>query len=196
MSQIALTESAPAASKRARLVEAAKALFHQQGVEATTLADIAEYAHVPLGNVYYYFRTKDDLVTHVIAAHLADLQARFAGWDQATPDPRQRLRLFVQDERDGTDILVRHGCPYGSLASELDKGETALVPLVAELFQVTLAWAAGQFCLLGNEGQEARALAEAFLASLQGSFMLANALRSPALLAQQLDRLDTWLLSL
>jgi len=44
--------------KRARLMEAAETLFYQQGVHRTTLADIAQEAEVPLGNIYYHFRTK------------------------------------------------------------------------------------------------------------------------------------------
>ncbi|MBO0730160.1 MAG: helix-turn-helix transcriptional regulator, partial [Acidimicrobiaceae bacterium] len=59
-----MTDSAtrPKAGKRERLVAAARDVCHRQGVEKTTLADIAEAADVPVGNVYYYFKTKDDLV--------------------------------------------------------------------------------------------------------------------------------------
>ena len=52
--------------KRDRLVEAATIMFYQHGVTCTTLADIAERAEVPLGNIYYHFRTKDALVEAVI----------------------------------------------------------------------------------------------------------------------------------
>ena len=44
------------------LLEAANKLVHQQGFNQTTLADIAKAAQVPLGNVYYYFKTKEDIV--------------------------------------------------------------------------------------------------------------------------------------
>jgi AcrR family transcriptional regulator len=49
-----------------RLIEAAKARFYQQGVARTTLADIAQQAQVPLGMVYYHFRTKEALVEAVV----------------------------------------------------------------------------------------------------------------------------------
>ena len=52
--------------KRERLVASAGDLLHRQGVAATTLAQVAEAADVPAGNVYYYFKTKDDLVRAVI----------------------------------------------------------------------------------------------------------------------------------
>jgi len=46
--------------KRDRLIAAAGETIYRQGVEATTIADIAEAADVPVGNVYYYFKTKDE----------------------------------------------------------------------------------------------------------------------------------------
>ena len=52
----------PRRGKRERLAEAAAQVFHEQGVEKTTLTDIARAADVPVGNVYYYFKTKDELV--------------------------------------------------------------------------------------------------------------------------------------
>ena len=45
-----LTSERP--GKRDRLVAGARETIHRQGVEATTLADIAEASDVPVGNVY------------------------------------------------------------------------------------------------------------------------------------------------
>jgi len=61
--------------KRERLVASAGERLHRKGVVATTLADIAQAADVPVGNVYYYFRTKDDLVRAVIEAQLDQVEA-------------------------------------------------------------------------------------------------------------------------
>jgi AcrR family transcriptional regulator len=58
-----------AAGKRERLTTAAATVLHEQGVEKTTLADIARAADVPIGNVYYYFKTKDELVEAAIGTH-------------------------------------------------------------------------------------------------------------------------------
>ena len=62
----AVRRRAPAAGKRERLVAAARKMFHEQGVEKTTLAEIAAAAEVPVGNVFYYFKTKDAIVSAVI----------------------------------------------------------------------------------------------------------------------------------
>lgn len=47
---------------RARIVEAALALFEERGYEATTMRAVAERAGVSLGNAYYYFASKEHLL--------------------------------------------------------------------------------------------------------------------------------------
>lgn len=47
---------------RARLVETALQLFRDVGFDATTMRRIASDAGVSLGNAYYYFASKDELV--------------------------------------------------------------------------------------------------------------------------------------
>ena len=44
--------------KRERLLDAAAESFWVDGYAATSLADIAERSQVPVGNIYYYFKTK------------------------------------------------------------------------------------------------------------------------------------------
>jgi hypothetical protein len=59
--------------KRSRLVSAAVGLAYQNGFGATSLADIAREAEVPLGNLYYYFKTKDDIGEAIVELRLAQL---------------------------------------------------------------------------------------------------------------------------
>lgn len=47
---------------RERLVDTALRLFREVGFQATTMRRIADEAGVSLGNAYYYFASKDDLV--------------------------------------------------------------------------------------------------------------------------------------
>src|SRR5260370_17827359 len=177
-------------NKRERLIVAAKLAFYRQGFSTTSLADVAALAEVPLGNVYYYFRTKDDLVSTVIAARLCEIRARFAQGEQ-DPLPRRRRLSMRQEERKGQDELARYGCPYGSLSIELGKDGTSLAPLAANLLEVQIDWAAQQFALLGKEASEARVLAVDLLASLAGPFVLGCSLRSPALRDRPLHPLPT-----
>ena len=83
-----------AAGKRRRLTAAAARVLHEQGVERTTIADIARAADVPAGNVYYYFKTKDELVEAALAEHVDHLKTLTDRLDRL-PDPRERLKGLV-----------------------------------------------------------------------------------------------------
>src|SRR6201994_5188816 len=81
----------PARGKRERLVDGAREALYAQGVESTPLADIAKVADVPVGNVYYYFKTKDDLVQAVIAAHADEIRSTLAEFEHHRT-PKARLK--------------------------------------------------------------------------------------------------------
>src|SRR4051812_26216015 len=114
----AAAQSTP--GKRERLVAGARGAPHVQGGERATLADIAQAAEVPVGNVYYYFKTKDDLVEAAIASHLEDIHAALTALEQHRT-PKSRLKAFVHMLMEQADLTARYGCPQGSLCSELDK---------------------------------------------------------------------------
>jgi AcrR family transcriptional regulator len=177
--------------KRERLIEAGCRLIYQQGVHRTTLADIAQVAEVPLGNVYYHFRTKESLISAIIATHKQQVLAKFAHWEQ-DPDPLRRLQSLLYSGRADEDQLAQYGCPYGSLCQELEKENTRLAHEASDLMNCYLSWAEQQFRLLGK-GNEAVDLALDLIASLQGSYLLTNSAHSAQLLERRLKRLNMWL---
>jgi AcrR family transcriptional regulator len=181
-----------AEEKRTELVRAATRLLHQQGLQRTTLADVAEAADIPLGNVYYYFKTKDALAEAVLESHEAALRAQFVRWTAEHSDPRKRLRRLVLAPLDVADSIVEHGCPHGSLCQELSKltAGTPLGKAAARLLGAYVGWAAEQFRALGRGPRESSELAADLIATIQGTMLLAHAMRSKQLLANQLRRLD------
>jgi TetR/AcrR family transcriptional regulator, transcriptional repressor for nem operon len=174
--------------KRERLVGAAILLLHQQGVERTTLADIAKVADVPPGNVYYYFRTKDDVIAAVIQAHVELIKTTLAAIDARHPSPRGRLKAFMREFAAQSEIVVQYGCPLGSLCSELDKRVAGSSASVAELMRLPVEWAEEQFRALGR--RDAHDLAIELLAAYEGSALLANTLRDASVLSRAARRLD------
>jgi TetR/AcrR family transcriptional regulator, transcriptional repressor for nem operon len=183
----------PPAGKRERLVTGAREVLHAQGVERTTLAEIADAADVPVGNVYYYFKTKDELVEAAIAAHLDDIHAALAALEQHRT-PKSRLKAFVHMLMEQADLTARHGCPQGSLCSELDKRESGPGRACPELLRVPIDWAERQFRAMGR--RDARELAVALIASYQGIALLTNTFREPDLMAREGRRLERWIDSL
>lgn len=180
-----------AQGKRARLTAAAAQVLHEQGVEKTTLADIARAADVPVGNVYYYFKTKDDLVEAAIGTHGDTLRAVLATLDEL-PEPRDRLKHLVRGWVDQRDLAARYGCPTGTLASELDKRADGLDEKLAVHMRALVDWVAHQFRAMGHR-RDARELAVALVAAYQGISLLTNTFRDPDLMAAEGRRLQRWL---
>jgi AcrR family transcriptional regulator len=179
--------------KRERLVTAAARVLHEQGVEKTTLADIAQAADVPVGNIYYYFKTKDQLVGAAIGAHAQGLQVIVDALDRL-PTPQERLKALVRGWVEQRDLAARYGCPTGTLASELDKRDDGLNREIAEVMRRLLDWAEGQFQEMGRS--DARELAFALVAAYQGISLLTNTFRDPELMATEGRRLERWIDSL
>src|SRR5258708_6716984 len=94
--------------KRQRLIAAASQLLHQQGVEKTTLADIAQAADVPVGNIYYYFKTKDELVQAAIDAQAQDIETALASFDRHR-SPKARLKSFLKLLTAQREVAARDG---------------------------------------------------------------------------------------
>src|SRR5579872_801536 len=181
------------AGKRERLVAAACQILHEQGVERTTLADIALAAGVPVGNVYYYFKTKDQLVEAAINAHAGELRAMLSGLDRRRT-PRARLKGLIRALVDQRELAAKYGCPFGTLACELDKRADGLDRTAAEVLGTLFGWAERQFRSLGRS--DARDLAVALVASYQGVSLLTNTFRDPDLMAREGRRLERWIDSL
>ncbi len=95
--------------KRERLIAAACQVIYAQGVEKTTLADIAAAAGIPLGNVYYYFKTKDDLLQAVIETRLHEIGAMLAAIEAAHATPRERLKALFGALAEQSALIARHG---------------------------------------------------------------------------------------
>ncbi|HEY2261407.1 MAG TPA: TetR/AcrR family transcriptional regulator [Streptosporangiaceae bacterium] len=179
--------------KRERLVEAARQVLYEQGAEKATLADIATAAEVPLGNVYYYFKTKDALVAAVIEDYQLRYEELSAGFDQHE-QPVDRLKALVRALVARQDVQARYGCPVGSLSSELGKQQDVLRAEAGTIFTGLIDWAEAQFREMGQDG--ARELGVALIAAYEGSVLLAAALRDPGLIGTEGARLERWIDSL
>jgi TetR/AcrR family transcriptional repressor of nem operon len=189
-----LAEQRPARlGKRERLIEGARQVIYEQGVERTTLADVAQAADVPAGNVYYYFKTKDELVQAAITDHARAIRETLNALDEHRT-PKARLKAFVRMVVGQSEPTARLGCPQGTLCSELDKREDGLSVACAGLMRLPIDWAEQQFQAMGR--RDAPDLAIALIASYQGIALLTNTFRDPQLMKREGRRLMRWIDSL
>ena len=182
------------ADNRARLLRAAEKTTYRYGFGNTAIADIAEEARMPLGNVYYYFKTKDEMARAIVNLRVFRFRKLLEEFDKAD-SPKQRLCAFVDIKVNNRGELARHGCPVGTLCSELRKLGGAAADQSTVLFRTALDWMERQFQALGK-GSDSRLLAVHLLSATQGVSVLAHTFADPGLIDVEATRLKDWIRSL
>jgi AcrR family transcriptional regulator len=134
----------PAHDAKARLLDAARALFADRGYTGTSIGQLAEHAGVNRALIYYYFRNKRALYQAVIDDCVAQVAAAVAEADRAEGGARRRIETFVQGYYGlltGRADIVRIGMreltdqrdgPGGCLAESLAETERWLERVIAD----------------------------------------------------------------
>lgn len=182
------------AKQRTRLLEAAEKTTYRYGFGNTAIADIAKEARFPLGNVYYYFKTKDEIGGAIVDLRVSRFRKLLREFDK-TDSPKDRLCAFVETKIRNRGALARHGCPVGTLCSELRKLGLTAADKSSVLFAEALAWMEAQFKALGKAA-ESPSLAVHLLSATQGVSVLAHTFNSPGLIDMEAARLKDWIRSL
>jgi TetR/AcrR family transcriptional regulator, transcriptional repressor for nem operon len=176
--------------KRERLVHSAADLLYTQGVQRTTLGQIAEHADVPPGNVYYYFKSFDELVNAVIDFRKAEVLDNLASLEKRRT-PRARLKGLMKMWTGDADMVAENGCPLGSLSSELNKMHDQKTEHAADLIRTIITFIEQQFSDLGR--RDAATLATSTMSRIQGAALLANTFSDTSILKAEVRRLERWL---
>ena len=179
---------------RTRLLQAAEKTTYRYGFSSTSIADVAKKAGVPLGNVYYYFKSKDEIGRAIIELRSSRFQKLLQDLGNAD-SPKERLCGFVDIKIKNREALARGGCPVGTLCSELQKHGGPAATKSRILFAQALAWMEKQFEALGK-GAESRGLAVHLLSATQGVSVLAHTFHDPTLIATEARRLKAWIQAL
>ena len=175
--------------KRTRLIQTAVKLAYRRGFRTTSLADIAEAAKVPVGNVYHYFKTKDQIGEAIVEQRLLEVRTL---QQERQGSPKERLHACIESVLGNRDMLARGGCPVGTLCSELHKDGGPLAEKARALFAESLAWIEEQFRAIGQE-DSSRALAVHLLSALQGVSVLAHDSHDSDLVVMETRRLKEWI---
>ena len=145
---------------------------------------------MPVGNVYYYFKTKDELIEAAIDAHADHIQTVLAEFERHRT-PRARLKALPLSWPEMAEQVARYGCQHGTLCQELGKRDDGLDRRAAKLMALTVDWAEEQFHLMGK--RDARDLAVGLIAAIQGTALLTSSFREPEIMTRQAHRLARWI---
>ena len=177
---------------RAGIVECAGRLFYEHGYASTSFSDIVEASGLFRGNIYHYFKTKDEILRAVIDAHLGEYREMLAKWDAENDDAKIRLTAFVDMITGRKADLLEFGCPIGSLNTELAKDRRDLQQAASALFDLFRDWLTVCFKQLGK-GAESESLALHLLGRAQGVAVISHVYRDAKLLRHETKTLRDWI---
>lgn len=176
--------------RRTALVQAAAELFWQRGYAATSLAQIADQADVPLGNVYYYFKSKTALAMAVADLFVGQTEDLVEEVKQSENEPRPRLRLLIGRLRSTQKSRIAHGCPIAAACREFVEEDGKSRERAAQSFLILTGFIASELVRSGQRPALAMARARALVCEWQGGIALAHALGEGQILAETFARME------
>lgn len=179
-----------ASTKRTRIVAAALQHYRTFGVGGTTLKDVSEASAVPLGNLYYYFKTRNELALAVLDECEHELRTLL---QQLAPlAPPAWLAAYFEWLLADPDAAARLGCPFGALALELRALHDPAAERAAEIVEIYFAALEAQIKALHLPA----AAAEDLFIAVQGAYTVARVKGDAAFFQVSVQRLRDRTMSL
>jgi AcrR family transcriptional regulator len=131
--------------RRGEIVTVARRLLVEDGYDRFVLREIAKRTGVKLGNLQYYYATRDDLLEAVVRAEFAQNQREIAAISVGVESPRDRLAALARHlirvwARDGgrvyavMSLLALHQPRFRALHRKIYLAfYEALLPVLREL---------------------------------------------------------------
>ncbi len=169
-----------AAATRERIVEHSAELFRRQGFAGTGVKQIVAEASAPFGSLYHFFPGgKEQLGEETIRWSGAIYAQLIDAFFQPGGDPVAATRdFFAAAAQTLRDSDYADACPIATVALEVSSTSEPLRQACADVFDSWIDGAARRLAECGIARKRARELALSMLASLEGAFVLARALRS------------------
>ena len=175
-------------NKREKLLDAAAEAFWINGYGSTSLADIATSSNVPLGNIYYYFKTKAAIAEGVSEIFIAETRQSLEEINQKHKDPINRLIAFINLLRESAESRAKLGCPLASGIRDFSDCVPTALTKTNEVFDTLVTWLSQ--VLKDAQDEDAKRHARIIITRWQGSIVLSHGSGSRQLLMEALDDLE------
>ncbi|MCA9406752.1 MAG: TetR/AcrR family transcriptional regulator [Candidatus Omnitrophica bacterium] len=162
-----------------RMLRTAFDLFHQKGVNATSVDEVLEKSGTGKSQFYYYFKSKEGLVHETIQDFFARLKSReipvqyeLKTWD----DLECWFRFFIEGQKQGN---CERGCPLATIAYELTDSNELIRQDINLIFEYIRNALARLFLNLKAQGElvdtaDPDQLADFCVAIMQGGLLTAK----------------------
>jgi AcrR family transcriptional regulator len=183
-------------TNQAHVIQVAAELFRNHGLSYTSMDDVVKQSGVSKSNIYYHFKSKDDLTLSVLEAYISALEASF---QKQLVESRGSLSEKIKQY---TDMLIEElaergcigGCPLISLMVEAGRTNKQVHLRLEMFFEQQI----DHFTQLIQQGAEqgeirndlpANMLASIFSSWLEGMLMLISIKRNTDSFRKERDTL-------
>jgi AcrR family transcriptional regulator len=165
---------------RDRILEHSAELFRHQGYAGTGVKQIVAQASAPFGSLYHFFPGgKEQLGEEVIRWSGAIYGQLIDAFFVPGADPVAATRAFFSA---AAQTLVEtdyaDACPIATVALEVSSTNEPMRKACSDVFDSWIDGASRRLVEAGLPRKRSRALAISMIASLEGAFVLARALRT------------------
>lgn len=161
-----------------------------------SFSDIAEVSGLSKGNLYYYFKTKEEVLQAVIDYRVTQMENMLDSWDIAFVDPVLRLKRYAQIPLNEAQNVTHYGCPMGSLNTELAKSQPELQKISKRQFDVFKDWIIRQFKLIlsgRSMNKRAEEYALHLLVLTQGVSTMSQVYADEKLIVKEVKKIEAWI---
>ncbi|HEV7527562.1 MAG TPA: TetR/AcrR family transcriptional regulator [Solirubrobacteraceae bacterium] len=169
-----------AAETKQRIVQRSAELFRRQGFAGTGVKQIVAEASAPFGSLYHFFPGgKEQLGEEVIrwsgGVYGQLIDAFFTPGEDLVAATRNFFAAAALTVRESD---YADACPIATVALEVSSTNEPMRQACADVFDGWVDGATARLAECGLSRKRSRALAFSMIASLEGAFVLARALRS------------------
>jgi AcrR family transcriptional regulator len=104
-------------SRLEEVLQSAANIFFAKGFHATSIEDVARDVGMLKGSLYYYIKSKDDLLFRLLLAGIEDSDAFIAAQIGPDGDPMEQLERAIRAQ---IDYIIRNRVQFGLFLHEFD----------------------------------------------------------------------------
>jgi TetR/AcrR family transcriptional regulator, cholesterol catabolism regulator len=111
------TKQAKPATRLEEVLQSAANIFFAKGFHATSIEDVARDVGMLKGSLYYYIKSKDDLLFQLLLAGIEDSDAFIASQIDSQGNPLEQLERAIRAQ---IDYIVQNRVQFGLFLHEFD----------------------------------------------------------------------------
>ncbi len=164
------------------MLTAAASLFRVRGYSGIGIAELLEKSGAPRGSLYFHFPGgKEQIGAEVINGFAVRTAARFRELDESGVELGKFIEIVFKTTAKESNACDFHGsCPIAAIAAGFGAEDELLAEAIRNCFAAWEAAISDAARKRGMSEDNAAVFASAFLASMEGAFVLSKAQRSTA----------------